>query len=163
MRVWLRDQAGNLRGVYSDNITWVINQASFSENFYSGSLSNSSNQCTNWKNFISSLTGTYSSITIRGSLDSNGVTCTGPSANTLCQALRSGQNSAILSCDGMSWIANGTYAGGELTSSSVPTHTGSCPTSGTYTVRPCINNQNWGGIGRTCSSSSQSLSVVCSQ
>ncbi len=163
VRVWFRDEAGNISGSYSDNISWIVIEVSYSENFTAGTLSSSSSQCTSWKDFTASLTENYSSITIRGSLDPDGVTCTGASANTLCQALRSGQNSAILSCDGMSWIANGTYAGGELTSSSVPTNTGSCPTSGTYTVRPCINNKNWGGIGRTCGSNTQSLSVVCSQ
>jgi hypothetical protein len=38
-----------------------------------------------------------------------------------------------------------------------------CGCDAAFTVRPCIGNQNWGGIGATCDSNTQSLSVVCSQ
>jgi hypothetical protein len=114
--------------------------------------------CAAWNTFRASLTGNYSKITLRGSENPNGVTCTGASANTLCQTLRSGGTVSSLACDGNTW--NVGACGG--TAVSVNSAVCSCPVSGAHIVRPCINNPNWGGMGTaTCGSPGQSMDVIC--
>jgi hypothetical protein len=37
-----------------------------------------------------------------------------------------------------------------------------CRCSSGYVVRPCIGNQNWGGVnGNTCNAGAQTMRVVC--
>jgi hypothetical protein len=115
-------------------------------------------QCTAWNNFRAALTGTYSKITLRGSANPGGTTCTGANADTLCQALRTGGTVTGLSCDGNSW--NVGACGG--TAVSVNSAVCACPASGAQIVRPCIANPNWGGMGTaTCGSPAQSMDVIC--
>ncbi|MEZ4361556.1 MAG: M57 family metalloprotease [Kofleriaceae bacterium] len=114
--------------------------------------------CTAWNNFRSSLTGTYSKVTLRGSADPDGVTCSGTNANTICQALRTGTPISSLTCDGNTW--NVGACGG--TAVSVNSSVCSCPASGAHIARPCIGNSNWGGMGTaTCGSPGQSMDVIC--
>ena len=116
-------------------------------------------QCTDWNNWRASLTGTYTSVTLSGSNDPTGRTCTGPGANTLCQALHNG-TTVNVSCGGYTW--NVDYCSGmtwELTADNAAC---TCTNPG-YNVRPCINtNGDWGGITtKTCAAPSQSISVTC--
>jgi hypothetical protein len=128
----------------------------FSDHFAAGSPPAAT--CTAWNNFRATLTGTYSKITLRGSKDPAGVSCSGASANTLCQALRTGAAVTGLACDGNSW--NVGACGG--TAVSVNSSVCSCPTAGAHIARPCIANPNWGGMGTaTCGSPAQSMDVIC--
>ncbi|HSQ67678.1 MAG TPA: hypothetical protein VLM85_30920 [Polyangiaceae bacterium] len=116
-------------------------------------------QCTAWNTFRSTLTGTYSSITLSGSNDPTGRTCTGATANTLCQALHNNTPVSAVSCGGYTW-ATGTCGGGiELSADGTICV---CSTPG-YCTRPCINtNANWGGIATdTCSAPTQTVTVTC--
>jgi hypothetical protein len=111
--------------------------------------------CTDWNNFRASLSGSYSAITVFGSNDSTGRTCTGSTANQLCNALRTGQPLSVM-CDGNAWYAGICSTGIEITAN------GQCSCSSQYAVRPCINHQDWGGVKTTsCGASSQTLSVIC--
>jgi hypothetical protein len=112
-------------------------------------------QCNAWNTFRAQLTGTYSQISIS---DGTGFTCTGPSANTLCQALRN--NTAVtVSCNGLTWVTGSCGSGLELTAG---IGSGVCGCDARATVRPCIGNENWGGVGtNTCSAPSQTLVVRC--
>ncbi len=157
IQVWFKDEAGNVSGSYSDNISWIVIEVSYSENFTAGTLSSSSSQCTNWNHFRDSLNGNYSSIRINGSNDSIGKICSGSAATELCNALKSGTPTSS-ECGGTTWRV-GTCGGIELSAST----SGICTCDAAFTVRPCIGNQNWGGIGGSCGSNTQSLSVVCSQ
>ncbi len=117
-------------------------------------------QCTDWQNFRAKLTGTYSSVTISGSNDTVGRTCTGSSANTICQALHNKTTVSALSCGGFFW--NVYLSCGSDVEISADNSTCTCTSSGGYDVRPCIGNLNWGGInGVTCTAPSQTLTVTC--
>jgi hypothetical protein len=116
-------------------------------------------QCTDWQTFHAKLTGTYSSVTLSGSNDTTGRTCTGTNANTICQALHNQTTVAALSCGGYTWNVY-TGCNGDVELSADGTTCG-CPTTG-YDVRPCIANSNWGGINTaTCTGPSQTITVTC--
>ena len=141
----------------------------FEQSFMMGQTSP---HCRAWNTFRAGLTGSYASITIFGSRNPSGVTCTGTAANTLCQALRTGTDTSV-SCGGRTWRVGS--CGAENTSGvNVPAielnATGdmcSCPTgTNAAIVRPCIDvyitNPNWGGLQtETCSGPTQTLGVRC--
>jgi len=118
-------------------------------------------QCTAWTSFRSSLTGTYTKLTLTGSRDTTGVTCTGAPANTICRALGSGTTTNI-SCDGRTWrVAECTGGGGtnwELSAGS----SGTCGCFWGWAARPCMGSASWGGAATdVCDGPSQTLTVKC--
>jgi hypothetical protein len=117
-------------------------------------------QCIAWNTWRANLTGTYTSVTLSGSNDTTGRTCTGSGANTLCQALRTGATVSNLSCGGYTW--NVDFCSGMTWELTADNGACSCTNPG-YNIRPCINtNGDWGGITtKTCSAPSQTLSVTC--
>jgi hypothetical protein len=126
----------------------------FSQMFTSGQAS--PQQCTAWNTFRTALSGNYNSITMKGSNDNVGLTCTGNAANQLCQALHNGTTLTV-ACNNQNWSV-GNCTGIELTA------TGPfCNCNATYVARPCINNLNWGGIkgNSSCSQPSQTITVIC--
>jgi len=113
-------------------------------------------QCQDWRTFRESLNGTYDRITIRGTEDPVGVTCSGPAATSLCAAMRDG-GELTTECDGRTWVAGG--CGDEISAGSE--RTCQCKENA-HTVRPCLGNQNWGGAGTgTCGAAAQTLEVIC--
>ena len=120
-------------------------------------------QCTDWQTFRGKLTGTYSSVTISGSNDTVGRTCTGTAANTICQAMHNKTTVSALSCGGYIWnVDESCYVNTPDVEISADNSTCTCQSSGGYDVRPCIGNENWGGInGVTCNAASQTLTVTC--
>ena len=128
----------------------------FSEEFTQGQDGEA--HCGTWREYRASLTGSYSSVTLSGSNDPEGVTCNGRTAHAICQALHTGE-AGNWDCDGNTWRIGNCGSGVEITTTSSIC---GCPTG--YTVRPCINanNPNWGGIGTaTCSGPTQVLNVDC--
>jgi len=116
----------------------------------------SPSQCTAWNTWRSLLVGNYTSITIKGSQDNVGVTCTGGGANTLCQALRNNQSVQVLNCNGRNWQT------GQCVAIELSADGDTCSCSSGYIARPCINNLNWGGVnGATCGAVSQTITVIC--
>jgi hypothetical protein len=118
--------------------------------------------CSAWNSFRAKLDGRYSSITLAGSKDPVGRTCTGAAANTLCRALRRGDPVVDLQCDGHTW--NVDYCSEQSWELSADGTACSCV--GNYDVRPCIaSNGDWGGIaGPVCASGhneDQTITVVC--
>jgi hypothetical protein len=131
--------------------------STYSESFVN--LQVAKTQCTDWEAWRAGLTGTYTSITLSGSNDTTGRTCTGTDANTLCQALHNG-TTVNVTCGGFTW--NVDFCSGmtwELTADNAAC---TCTDPG-YNIRPCINtNGDWGGITtKSCSAPSQTLSVTC--
>lgn len=127
----------------------------FSESFTADE--DSPAQCSRWNDFRSSIgAGPFASITIRGSQDGVGRTCTGPEAQNLCDALRDGSPFSTV-CDGLPWNVGDCGGGVELTT------TGSvCFCNVGYTARPCTGGPAWGGIdGETCGAQSQTIEVFC--
>jgi N-acetylneuraminic acid mutarotase len=128
----------------------------YSQSFPRSNLATNSPQCTSWNTFRASLVGNFSEVRMYGSLNPTGVSCRGAAANQICDALRRGV-ALNVACDGQTWTVSPACGSGvELTVG------GSCSCSNAATVRPCIGNDNWGGIGSTtCSANAQTLSVEC--
>jgi hypothetical protein len=115
-------------------------------------------QCSAWTAFTSSLTNTtYGTLIVGGSASTVQATCTGSEAATICEALHAGTTTSA-SCGGHTWYVGTCGSGTELSADNAVC---SCGTTG-FTVRPCIGNDNWGGIeGVTCDAASQTLTVTC--
>ena len=117
----------------------------------------SPNQCVDWATFRSQLTGNYSQITIKGSNDPNGVVCQGAAANQLCQALHNNQATSV-ACGGRTWATGMCGNGIEL--NAVGPICNCQPNA--YVIRPCIGNENWGGVNtNSCSAPTQTITVIC--
>jgi hypothetical protein len=116
-------------------------------------------QCNDWVTFRGKLTGTYSRVLLRGTSDpTGGISCGGAAANQICQGLRTATAVSVM-CDGRTWATDPLFQG----SIAVNTTAGLCPNPG-YIVRPCILNQNWGGLNtNTCPGTSQTMTVECQE
>jgi hypothetical protein len=120
-------------------------------------------QCADWQTFQTALvTGPYSTITINGSLDMMGVSCTqaGP-ADQLCQALHNHQNTSVF-CDGRTWQVGVNQCNQDMQLTATGC-TCCCDGSPSYILRPCIANNNWGNVGPSgsCNAPSQTMNVSC--
>jgi hypothetical protein len=114
-------------------------------------------QCNDWNTFRGKLNGNYTSITISGSNDQVGVTCQGGPAGQLCTALLNNQ-SITVQCSGRQWMTGQCGGGIELSAAG---NICGC-NSPAYLVRPCIGNQNWGGVNSaTCGGPTQTITVTC--
>ncbi|MEP3890162.1 MAG: Ig-like domain-containing protein [Hellea sp.] len=136
----------------------------YSEDFVGGtSYPVGTTQYDNWISFRAGLTaGNYNSITVSGTNNSAGISCTSPATSTLiATALNSGSTSSF-TCDGQTWRTGTCGNGIELT---VGTG-GICQcNSNAFTLRPTIfatGHPSWGsaGGGSTCNAPSQNLTVV---
>jgi len=105
-------------------------------------------QCTAWNTWRAGLAGGYTRVTIRGTFAPAGLSCSNPSiANALAAAIRTGAD-FDMACDGHRWTLCGSRYSGELWLDPPSLCSGSnCPSG--YLVRPCIGNQNWGGVNTT--------------
>jgi len=114
-------------------------------------------QCSHWNDFLfNQLTGgSYSSVSMSGTFDPTGVTCSDPAAATqICGALHSGGFVSV-ACNGHLWNVGG--CGGTELSVDVSF----CSCSFGRTVRPCTG-EFWGGMNTsTCDGPSQNMTVVC--
>ena len=138
-----------------------ITPVTYSQSFTSG-IGSSGAQCTAWNSFRAAIsaTTTYSRITISGSNNTTGVSCTGATANTICQSLRTGITLNSTACDSRNWAVGTCVSSIELSANGAIC---SCPSPG-YISRPCIGgtNPNWGGINSaTCSGPTQTIIVTC--
>jgi hypothetical protein len=113
-------------------------------------------QCTQWNNFRASLsTSTFSRITLLGSA---GTASCGTSAavGQIVSALVSGAAFNI-ACDGRTWSV-GNCSGTEINSRAGAA--GVCVCDAALTLRPCIGNLNWGGLGgTTCGGPTQLITL----
>ena len=133
--------------------------------FYTGDFTQgqaSQQQCADWQTFQAQLqqAGNFSFIQISGTNNPQGVSCNGAAANTICQAIANSQTVANIACDGRTWnvgpCGNGTELNAQGNGDCV------CDNNPSYTLRPCINNLNWGGVNTlTCNAPSQTMEVIC--
>lgn len=116
-------------------------------------------QCDAWNDYIDNqlVNGSYSRVSLSGSLDPTGVTCGDPNAATqLCTALHNHVFAQVF-CDGRTWSVGG-CGGMEITTDSFVC---TCTPFNSHDVRPCTGFQ-WGGMqSDTCAPPSQNLTVVC--
>ncbi|MEO7730096.1 MAG: hypothetical protein ABIY55_03925 [Kofleriaceae bacterium] len=129
----------------------------FSEDFVQ--FQDASAQCDSWNDFLSNqlVDGSYGSVTVSGTFDSVGVTCSDPdTATQICQALHHNSFTQV-SCGGHFWSV-GSCGGTEVV---VDGFVCGCE-FGVHDVRPCTGFGEWGGINSdTCNPPSQNLTVVC--
>jgi hypothetical protein len=112
--------------------------------------------CSEWNDFRSEIRDDHARVAIYGSNDLVGRTCDGDEARQICDALRDGVAFSIL-CDGHTWYV-GNCGGIELTADDSAC---SCQDPG-FSVRPCINHQDWGGVNSaTCGGPTQTITVEC--
>jgi len=112
--------------------------------------------CTAWDEFRASILDDHTLVSISGSNDMIGRTCTGDEARQICDALRDGATVSI-PCDGFTWYV-GNCGGIELTADNSAC---TCQDPG-FSVRPCIAHQDWGGVNSaTCAGPTQTIDVVC--
>jgi hypothetical protein len=136
--------------------TCSIQGTVFSENFIR--FSDAPQQCTSWNNFRANLVNSeYSQVSMSGTFDLGGITCTDPVAATrICRALNISSFDSV-SCGGHVWNV-GSCGGAEL---SIDAGTCSCRSPG-RTVRPCTGFGDWGGVNTsTCSGPDQNMTVLC--
>ena len=123
-----------------------------------------SSQCTAWATFRASLNSSYSytGFTIRGSQNATGISCTDPVvAAAVANALNTGTPYTGTS-DGQTWTVtiNGCTMPACGSISVELANQGGCTCASGYSIRPSINNSNWGGIdGLTCGALSQTMEV----
>lgn len=133
-----------------------IQAAVFSDSYLSGQ-SPSSAQCDAWNAFRANnvISTSFHSVSITGTFNTTGFTCDDPTAATqLCQALHSGATT-IVACNGHTWSVD-ECGGTELSVD------GTCSCGAAAAIRPCIFNENWGGVSTaTCGPPSQSITVSC--
>lgn len=129
----------------------------FSEDF--SQFQDAPAQCNRWNDFLDNqlVAGDFSSVTMSGTFDLNGVSCSDPTAATqICRALHSHSTTSV-SCNGHVWNV-GQCGGLEI---AVDNPVCFCTSGQSHTVRPCTGS-NWGGVGtETCSAPTQNMTVVC--
>ena len=148
----------------------LANTNSWSETMPSGTVSSSNSICTSFQSFQNGLVGqTITSLTVSSgstSYSCNDLTIATNITTALSTCMNSGCGNVVFICGSsptIYWRVGG-CGGGEITVSttSYPSIC-YCTSSGTHiTLRPCINNGNWGGLGDTCGASSQTLSITTS-
>jgi hypothetical protein len=137
---------------------------------YSGSFTYgatpSSTLSSNWRTFLTSLTGSYTSITISSSLGGSISVTDATAVPQIANQLRGAwpTNTAIQSWTIGARVVSVGSCGNDLELSIGPSASiCGCSPTGVYTARPGIGNANWGGqAGGTCNAASQTLTVVFS-
>ena len=136
------------------------NAVTYSQMFSGGQVADA--QCAAWDNFRLALSGTYTSITLSGSNDPVGITCTGVVANELCNGLHTGAAQSMLACGSHGWTVKN--CGGDDWAIT-PTEGDPCTcisSANAYVLAPCTGSQYWGAIdAMTCSSLTQTMTLTC--
>lgn len=108
--------------------------------------------CTDWTAYRAAIPSNATSITIKGSQDTTGLTCTGSTATQIVQNLKSGASFSVM-CNGKTWTT-GDCSGIELSAE------GFCTCNSQHVLRPCIPSSSWGGVGTTsCGAPTQTMTV----
>jgi hypothetical protein len=130
--------------------------------FTVGVTPNPTTACSRWNTFRASIdpARTYTSVTLRSSVNPTGRTCTGSAANTICQALRNAHATSpvSVSCGGVTWTVGQCYSGQvEINADGL-----FCNCSSSWAARPCHLDPNFGGVGTgSCGAANQNIIVSC--
>ncbi len=128
----------------------------FEESFTNGQMASA--QCTVWNTWRGNLTATFSKMTVYGTFNTTGISCTDATVvNNFAAALKN-NTKYTAACDGNTWSLCDRYTG-ELWLNPPSECSGSnCPNG--YIVCPCIGNNNWGGVNTaTCGGATQTMGV----
>ena len=132
----------------------------FTDTFYYGQTASS--QCNAWNTFRSQLTPRcYTKITIKGTNDMTGQSCSDLTiASNYANALNTLTDYMSPSCNGNVWELCFRYSGEVWLNPPSLCSGANCPNPG-YILRPCISNQNWGGVNTpTCNAPSQRMTII---
>jgi hypothetical protein len=140
-----------------------VSGVTFSQTFTSGVAPGTTIE-TAWTTFRGQLTGTYTKFDF---FSSNGQGYTGITdsikVQQLANALRTGTTGANLTVNisGTNWVVSccACRAGGAINGAVEFSNVGGCSGSSTASLRPFINNNNWGGIGSTVGAATQTLTL----
>ena len=132
---------------------------SWTQTMPSGTVSNNSSYCSTMEMFQESLAGIEATSIVLGA-GSRFYSCTDTAiaqqiTNALsnCKSDCSGQS---FSCEGQIWNVGKCKSGAEISVGS-----NLCTCSGSLAIRPCVNDENWGGAGpSTCAQDKQTLSIT---
>ncbi len=129
----------------------------YEEEFFQGQPA--TQQCVSWQAFQAELLNKeFVSVTVSGSNDPNGVSCTDPDAATAIGKALANNVDLAIDCDGRNWRIGACGGVSKELSTAGTTCLCSNPAS---ILRPCLTNANWGGIaGPTCSAATQTMKVV---
>jgi hypothetical protein len=129
----------------------------YSESFTSGVTATA--QCTQWKSFLANLpVENYTLLKIYGSNDTVGQTITDPTIiNNIVKALKNSTPYGPVTSNGVSWTVGTCGTGIELAANTTVCQ---CQNP-SYSARPCMGNESYGGIGtNNCNGPSQTISVM---
>lgn len=118
---------------------------------------------TAWNTFRASLTGTYTTFRFFSNLNA-GVTVTDPTlVQTLANALRTATITSV-TIGGVNWRVGTGCGTPKIGGVAVEfSNIASCSASSTYSLRPMINNLNWGGVnGSTVGAATQTITLTFS-
>lgn len=147
--------------------SWVYSATSsgvtFAQTFTSGAAPGTTIENA-WTTFRGQLTGTYTKFDF---YSSNGQGYTGITdavkVQQLANALRTGTTgvSFTTSISGVTWLVTccACRAGGVINGAVEFSNVAACSGSSTASLRPFINNANWGGIGSTVGAATQTLTL----
>ncbi|CAF3533404.1 unnamed protein product [Rotaria socialis] len=129
----------------------------YSQNFTNGHTATA--QCTVWTSFVAQLIQQpYILLTMSGTFDPIGVSVTDPTViANISLALRTSTAYGPVTSNSNSWAVGLCGPSYELSASGT---TCMCRTPG-YSIRPCLTNQNYGGVNTTtCSGPNQTMTVI---
>lgn len=150
------------------SIIWIAPAAEATTTTYSSYFTSNTapttTQASDWRTYLTSLTGTYTKITITSSAGGTISVTDATVVPTIATKLRTSTATGTASTSytiGSYGIAVGTCGNDlEISIGGVGTGVCSCAASGVYTVRPGIGNGNWGGANnQTCSQNTPAQGV----
>lgn len=151
--------------VSSERLSGSGGAVQFSQTFTSGVTPTAAIK-TAWTTFRQSLTGTYTTFTWSSSNGSSKIVTDSVKVQQIADALRTattGTNfSVTIGAD--TWRVVTNCVAGTVTADSVEFTNDTacaCGGSGKYTIRPFINNSNWGGSNQsTCDAPTQTITIT---
>ncbi|NUM31421.1 MAG: PKD domain-containing protein [Bacteroidetes bacterium] len=134
--------------------------ATFSQTYTNGATATA--QCAAWNAFVSSLSssGNYIKMTISGTYDATGISCTDKTiVNAFVAAIKSNSTYISATTGGHVWSICNRYSGEIWIDPPASCSGSNCPNPG-YIIRPCITNLNWGGVNTaTCGGPNQVMTL----
>ena len=132
---------------------------SWTQTLPSGQVSNNSSYCSTMETFQESLAGIEATSIVLGA-GSRFYSCTDKAiAQQITNAFsncKSDCSSQSFVCKGKVWNVGKCKSGAEISVGS-----NLCTCSGSLAIRPCVNDENWGGAGpSTCAQDKQTLSIT---
>jgi len=135
------------------------NGVTYTETFTQGQVPTA--QCNDWKSFIASLGSGYTSMTLSGSLDTTGITCTDPTVvNNMANALKT-VTAYTGTCNGHTWSNCNRYNDELWIDPPSQCDSANCPSPG-YMLRACFGSANfWGCVNcDTCGAPTETVTLT---